>query len=164
MSSVGQVKLDVMNPQGAAFEAQVDSRHLKRRRRLRSRTKPRPPRPSRTELERACRIALMEEGRPAPIEIIYDRILHRGSVTFFGYKRPFRALASAMSTLEKKGEVSLMLEAGTASMLRRGCQRLWQLSVPIAASARISTSSLAEREGTSWSFAMSASPCKTTYR
>lgn len=70
----------------------------------------------------------MEEGKAAPIETIYERIVQRGSVTFIGYKRPFRALASTMSTLAKKGEVRLVLKTGTRSIVRRGCMRLWHLS------------------------------------
>src|SRR5690242_16366570 len=67
-----------------------------RTKRLRSLTRPLPPRPSRPELERACRIALMEAQQPASVEVIYERIVRRGSLQLFGYKRPFRAIGSAM--------------------------------------------------------------------
>ena len=70
-------------------------------------------RPTRSELERACRIALMEANQPASVEAIYDRIERRGSITFAGYKRPFRAIALAMNALVKQGEASLLQESGS---------------------------------------------------
>ncbi len=76
-------------------------------RQLRSLIRLQEKRPPRTALERACRIALMEADGPASPETIYDRIVRRGSLPFFGYKRPLRAIASAMSALVKRGEASL---------------------------------------------------------
>jgi hypothetical protein len=70
-------------------------------------------RPMRWELERACRIALMETNEPASAEKVYDRIHKRGSLTFAGYKRPFRAIALAMNALVKQGEASLFKEEGS---------------------------------------------------
>jgi hypothetical protein len=65
-------------------------------------------RPERWELERACRIALVESaGDPVSVETLYDRIERRGSITFGGYKRPFRAIVVAMKVLVKRGEASL---------------------------------------------------------
>ena len=106
--------------------ARADVRHLAvnpnlgedyKRRRLRSQIKPAFPRPLRVELERACRIALLETEEPVPVEVIYDRIVRRGSVMLLSYKRPFRAITLAMRTLVGLGEASLM---------RTGSQRRWQ--------------------------------------
>lgn len=72
----------------------------------------------------------MEEEGPASVEAIYDRIVRRGSVMFFGYKRPFRAIASAMSALEKSGEAVVHVKAGGSSVTRRGPQRYWQRVIP----------------------------------
>jgi|SRR5580658_63257 hypothetical protein len=79
------------------------------------------PRPLRAELERACRIALMETEEPVSVEIIYDRIVRRGSLMFLGYKRPFRAITLAMGSL---------VELGEASLLRTGGRRRWHRPVP----------------------------------
>jgi len=68
----------------------------------------------------------MEEDGPASVEAIYDRIVRRGSVVFFRYKRPFRAIVSAMSALQKSGEVIVLVKAGASSVPRRGQQRLWR--------------------------------------
>jgi hypothetical protein len=68
-------------------------------------------RPQRWELERACRIALMEAADAVTIETIYDRIQKRGSLTFTGYRRPFRAIALAMNALVKRGEATLSVPA-----------------------------------------------------
>ncbi len=70
-------------------------------------------RPMRWELERACRIALMETNEPTAVENVYDRIQKRGSLTFAGYKRPLRAIAFAMNALVRKGEASLLEVAGS---------------------------------------------------
>ena len=67
----------------------------------------------------------MEEEGPATVEAIYDRIVRRGSLVFFGYKRPFRAIVSAMSALQRSGEAILLLQTGESS-IRRGRRRLWQ--------------------------------------
>jgi hypothetical protein len=64
----------------------------------------------RWELERACRIALLEAGGPVSVEALYDRIERRGPITFAGYKRPFRAIVLAMNALVKRGEASLSNE------------------------------------------------------
>jgi hypothetical protein len=112
----GQTTASVLQPP-------VHSRHSDRekRARLRSLIKPLSPRPSRVKLERACRIALMETEGPAAVEMIYDRILRRGSLMFWGYKRPFRAIALAMGALVKMGE---------ASLLKTERQRRWQRATP----------------------------------
>lgn len=68
--------------------------------------------PVRSELARACRIALMETREPASVEAIYDRIKRRESFTFIRYKRPFRSIVLAMSAMVRSGEVSLLNEAG----------------------------------------------------
>jgi hypothetical protein len=68
----------------------------------------------------------MEEEGPVPVEAIYDRIVRRGSVVFFGYKRPFRAIVSAMSALEKSGEATCLLKECGSIAPRRSRQRLWQ--------------------------------------
>ena len=86
---------------------------LAKRARRRSPANPKSKRPRRSELERACRIALMEANQPASVEAIYDRIERRGSITFAGYKRPFRAIALAMNALVKQGEASLLQESGS---------------------------------------------------
>ena len=96
------------------------------RRRLRSQTLPRASRPLRKDLERACRIALMESEVPAPVEVIYDRIARRGSVMFLGYRRPFRAILSALSSLARSGEVVAHVKTDESSSTRRGQVRLWQ--------------------------------------
>ena len=69
-------------------------------------------RPKRWELERACRIALVEAGEPVAVDALYDRIEKRRSVTFAGYKRPFRAIVLALNALVKRGEASLLSEGG----------------------------------------------------
>lgn len=70
-------------------------------------------RPVRSELARACRIALMEISEAASVETIYDRIERRGSFAFAGYKRPLWAIRLAMSAMVKRGEASLLNEAGS---------------------------------------------------
>jgi hypothetical protein len=68
--------------------------------------------PVRSELARACRIALMETSEPASVEAIYDRIQRRGSFTFARYKHPFRSIMLAMSAMVRTGEVSLLNDGG----------------------------------------------------
>lgn len=68
--------------------------------------------PVRSELARACRIALMETSEPVAVETIYDRIERRGSFSFAGYKRPFRAIILAMTAMVRRGEASMLSEAG----------------------------------------------------
>jgi len=77
------------------------------------------------ELERACRIALMEKEGPASVELIYDRIVRRGSLMFLSYKRPFRAITLALGALVKLGQ---------ASLLKTGRQRRWQRAIPLVLS------------------------------
>jgi hypothetical protein len=55
----------------------------------------------------------MEANQPASVEAIYDRIERRGSITFAGYKRPFRAITLAMNALVKQGEASVSQESGS---------------------------------------------------
>jgi hypothetical protein len=69
-------------------------------------------RPVKSELERACRIALMEATEPMSLETIYDRIQRRGSYTFAEYRHPFRAMVLALNGMVKQGEVSLLCEEG----------------------------------------------------
>jgi len=64
----------------------------------------------RWQLERACRIALLESDGPLSVESLYDRVERRGSITFSGYRRPFRAIVLAMNALVKRGEASLLGE------------------------------------------------------
>jgi len=66
----------------------------------------------RSELARACRIALMETSEPVSVEGIYDRIRRRGSFTFAGYKHPFRAIVLAMGAMVRSGEVGLFNDGG----------------------------------------------------
>jgi hypothetical protein len=75
--------------------------------------------PARSELARACRIALMEATESVSVETIYDRIERRESFSCVGYKHPFRAIVLAMSAMVKRGEASLLSEAG---------HRRWRLS------------------------------------
>jgi len=97
-------------PSGSPYRWQPP---LARRDHRRSPANPRSKRPTRSELERACRIALMEANQPASVEAIYDRIERRGSITFAGYKRPFRAIALVMNALVKQGEASLLKGSGS---------------------------------------------------
>ena len=108
--------------------------------RLHSLTKPLPRRPLRSQLERACRIALMETEQPASVESIYDRIVRRDSLQFFGYKRPFQVIASAMSTLVKRGEAIALIQKSARS---RGAwrQRLWRRVTPDALPRRVASTS-----------------------
>jgi len=66
-----------------------------------------------TKLERACRIALMETNEPASIEMVYDRIARRGSITSFAHKRTLRAIENALDHLVESGEAAVVNEAGT---------------------------------------------------
>jgi hypothetical protein len=83
-----------------------------RRHRRNSVTTDRRTGPVRSELARACRIALMETDEAAAVETIYDRIQRRGSFSFAGYKRPFRAIMLAMSAMVRRDEASILSEAG----------------------------------------------------
>ena len=62
----------------------------------------------RSELARACRIALMEATESVSVETIYDRIERRESFSLVGYKHPFRAIVLAMSAMVKRLTVLLM--------------------------------------------------------
>ena len=66
----------------------------------------------------------MEAETPASIEAIYDRIVRRGSLQFFRYKRPFRMIALAMSALVKRGEATLIV-AGSSKPRNSMRDRLW---------------------------------------
>ncbi|HLX82880.1 MAG TPA: hypothetical protein VKR59_03220 [Terriglobales bacterium] len=103
----------------------VESPGPRKSRQLRSLIRLQEKRPPRTALERACRIALMESDGPASPETIYDRIVRRGSLPFFGYKRPLRAIASAMSTLVKRGEASLHANDKSSCWKAQSRRRLW---------------------------------------
>jgi hypothetical protein len=106
--------------------------------RRRSLIKPAFPRPARAELERACRIALLETEGPVSVEVIHERIVRRGSVMFFGYKRPFRAISRAMCALVRQGE---------ANLLGTGSQRQWHrpsVKLSIGGSYEISSGSFRE--------------------
>jgi hypothetical protein len=94
----------------------------------RSKMRRRWKRPKRSELERACRIALMEVAeRPATIEIIYDRIENRGPVTMAGYRRPFRAITLVLNELARRGEALSSGKAGS---------RCWQWNPERVSSAK----------------------------
>jgi hypothetical protein len=110
--------------------------HHQKKKRLRSLTRPLPPRPPRASLERACRIALMEAETPASVEAIYDRIVRRGSLQFFRYKRPFRMIELAMSALVKRGEAMLVV-AGRSRPRNSMRDRLWCRTVGVGQPKRI---------------------------
>lgn len=104
----------------------ADSPVSQKSRQLRSLIRIQEKRPPRIALERACRIALMEAEGPASVETIYDRIVRRGSLLFFGYKRPLRAIATAMSALVKRGEAALHPSTDDSRSWRmQGRQRSW---------------------------------------
>jgi hypothetical protein len=94
----------------------------------RSKMRRRCERPKRSELERACRIALMEVAeRPATVEAIYDRIENRGPVTTAGYRRPFRAITLVLNELARRGEAISLGKAGS---------RRWQWNPERASSVK----------------------------
>jgi hypothetical protein len=95
--------------------SQNPRRLVGRRAARRSQTNTRSKRPKRWELERACRIALVEAGEPVSVEALYDRTVRRGSVTFADYRRPFRAIVRALNALVKRGEASLLNDGGRRS-------------------------------------------------
>jgi hypothetical protein len=96
-----------------------------RSRRLQSKAWTRRPRLSGEKLERACRIALMEMEEPASAEVIYDRIVKRGCLVFADYKRPFRAITLAMTSLVRRGEADYCLKQNNASVMRGGRTKYW---------------------------------------
>jgi hypothetical protein len=67
-------------------------------------------RPRRSNLDRACRIALMESNEAVSVETLYDRIERRGAISIAGYKHPFRAIVIAMGVLVQRGEAVLLFE------------------------------------------------------
>jgi len=103
----------------------LDQPRPQRRGRLKSTAWTRRPRLSGEKLERACRIALMEMEEPASVEVIYDRIVKRGCLAFAGYKRPFRAITLAMTSLVRRGEADCCLKQNNASVMRGGRTRYW---------------------------------------
>jgi hypothetical protein len=56
-------------------------------------------------LRRACRIALMESDEAATAQMIYSRILRRGSYAFESSENAFTAIEQTLCTLRKEGEV-----------------------------------------------------------
>jgi len=70
-------------------------------------------------LERACRIALLETDQPTSVEGIYDRITKRGSFVFVSYERAFRAIALAMARLVRRGEAILLFQRGETRAFKR---------------------------------------------
>jgi len=128
MASAPQIAQDFPTMQNASMATASRGAEKRRARRPRSQIRLLPPRPPRTDLERACRIALLEVEGPVSVEAIYDRIVRRGSLMFSGYKRPFLAISSAMSTLVRRGEAML---GGTREQMvvpGRPYQRLWYRS------------------------------------
>ena len=109
---------------GSGLLAKAEVGRPQKKKRLRSLTRQAAPRPPRSELERACRIALLETEQPESVESIYERIVRRESLQFFSYKRPFQVIASAMSTLVRRGEAILLVQktTDTRDVWR---QRLW---------------------------------------
>jgi hypothetical protein len=59
----------------------------------------------------------METQEFVSVEMVYDRIVRRGSLEFLSYRRPFLAITLAMGILVKLGE---------ASLLRNGRRRRWR--------------------------------------
>jgi hypothetical protein len=67
----------------------------------------------------------MEAEAAASVEAIYDRIVRRGSLQFFRYKRPFRMIALAMSALVRRGEAVLVV-VGNPKSRNSMRDRLWR--------------------------------------
>jgi hypothetical protein len=57
------------------------------------------------ELQRACRIALMEAEAAASLEEIYERIVRRGSFSFNGIGSPGPALERMLNAMAETGEI-----------------------------------------------------------
>jgi hypothetical protein len=72
---------------------------------------------SRTQLKRACRIALMETEGPASLREIAERILRRGSCDLSESKNTAAVLNSALTSLALEGE---------AQLIRKGNCSYWQ--------------------------------------
>jgi hypothetical protein len=58
-----------------------------------------------SELQRACRIALMEAEAAASLEEIYERIVRRGSFSFNGMESPGPALELMLKAMAETGEI-----------------------------------------------------------
>jgi hypothetical protein len=86
---------------------------------FRSRAKVKQPRAQWANLERACRIALLETEQPASVEAIHDRIVRRGSFVFLSYERAFRAITLAMFRLVRRGEAVYLSQQGEIPVYRR---------------------------------------------
>jgi hypothetical protein len=84
---------------------------------LKSSRKNNQPLVSRTQLKRACRIALMETEGPASLREIAERIIRRGSCDLGGCKNPAAILNSALTSLALEGE---------AQLIRKGNCSYWQ--------------------------------------
>ena len=140
MGTATQLTRDLSSHNSASALAQslANENPQRKTRQLRSLTRPRAPRPTRAELERACRIALMEADQPASVEVIYERILQRRSLVLLSYKRPFRAITAAMIGLVKRGEVTSQARECKAGLLRGGRQRIWSPAITHPPSARVS--------------------------
>jgi hypothetical protein len=61
-------------------------------------------RPVRSELARACSIALMEANESVSVETIDDRIERRESFSFVGYKHPSREIVLTISAMKCYGQ------------------------------------------------------------
>ena len=128
MGTAGQNAADSLQPQALSVPplpvlGEIPARP--KRRYLRSLIHTKVRRPPRAALERACRIALMEVEEAVSVETIYDHIVRRGSLSFYGYKRPLRAISSAMSALVKRGEALLLANVNRCWRMG-GRQRLWR--------------------------------------
>jgi hypothetical protein len=84
---------------------------------LKSSRKNNQPLVSRTQLKRACRIALMETEGPASLREIAERIVLRGSCDLSVCKNPATVLNSALTSLALEGE---------AQLIRKGNCSYWQ--------------------------------------
>jgi hypothetical protein len=58
----------------------------------------------RSELARACSIALMEANESVSVETIDDRIERRESFSFVGYKHPSREIVLTISAMKCYGQ------------------------------------------------------------
>src|SRR5271154_6696310 len=128
MGAATQLSTDIAERRTATIFATpplLDRSRAQRGKRLQSTAWTRRPRLSGEKLERACRIVLMEIEEPASVEVIYDRIVKRGCVVFAGYRRPFRAITLAMTSLVRRGEVAWCVRHNKASVIRGGRTRFW---------------------------------------
>jgi hypothetical protein len=74
-------------------------------------------------LSRACRIALMEAGNPAPLNEIRSRIDRRESFAFSDSESANAAVTRTLNIMKDGGEVRCVTS---------GCQSLWQRITPAA--------------------------------